>query len=449
MPQHMRNVPALPLVAMRGSRDVEARRAASVRGAPSQLLAPLQRVERNDGIHKHFDDLSQAARALLLRNWREGDVGDKHYAYSVPSSTAYPWQWYWDSCFHAITWRRFDVSRSRAELESLLAAGDAGFIGHTICWDRPLTIDRAFRYNVRRRTDFMTSTIQPPVLAWAWKIAVSTELPTGILDHHAWLERNRDLEGDGLLWIVQPDESGLDALPKFDHVWGSLAHALPLWPYLVARNRRLNFDARRIRARGHPVVCEVLTNVLWSLSRQAAGQSSVTPQIIDRMWHEESGRFHDVVVNPTRALEPAARPYTWDTLAPLALPDLPVQIGKHLVEDVLLKPRFWDGVPLPSVALDDPVYSSRERFWGPYRHWRGPSWVNSAWLVSLGLRRLGYADHADEMAANLARVVAREGFREYYDSRTGRGMAARGFGWSTLVLDLIDPVPSSATSFLE
>jgi hypothetical protein len=27
-------------------------------------------------------------------------------------------------------------------------------------------------YNVRSRADFMTATIQPPVLAWAWRIAV-------------------------------------------------------------------------------------------------------------------------------------------------------------------------------------------------------------------------------------------------------------------------------------
>ena len=67
--------------------------------------------------------------------------------------------------------------------------------------------------------------------------------------------------------------------------------------------------------------------------------------------------------------------------------------------------------------------------------------MNSAWLVSLGLRRLGYHDAADALAARLARVVAREGFREYYEARTGAGMAARDFGWSTLVWELLDAAP--------
>jgi hypothetical protein len=35
--------------------------------------------------------------------------------------------------------------------------------------------------------------------------------------------------------------------------------------------------------------------------------------------------------------------------------------------------------------------------------------------------------------------VAREGFREYYEARLGYGMGAHGFGWSTLLWELVDP----------
>ena len=97
-----------------------------------------------------------------------------------------------------------------------------------------------------------------------------------IAAHHRWLEANRDLDGDGLLWIVQPDESGLDSSPKFDAVWGLRAHARPLFPFLIARNRRLGWDARRVIGAGGPVLCEVVTNVLWCLARLAAGEPSIT-----------------------------------------------------------------------------------------------------------------------------------------------------------------------------
>ena len=56
---------------------------------------------------------------------------------------ALPWQWYWDSCFAAIVWRRFDPDALARELETLLGAPrEDGFIGHTIFWERPVTLSR-------------------------------------------------------------------------------------------------------------------------------------------------------------------------------------------------------------------------------------------------------------------------------------------------------------------
>ena len=97
-------------------------------------------------------DVAVAARALLEANWREGDYRGRHYAFSVPSPRSYPWQWYWDSCFHAIVRRRFDPAGARAELETLLSAADPdGFIGHTVLWGHPLDAQRAIRYNIASR----------------------------------------------------------------------------------------------------------------------------------------------------------------------------------------------------------------------------------------------------------------------------------------------------------
>ncbi len=387
----------------------------------------------------------------LRQNWREGvRSGDRAaFAYTCPSPGHYPWQWYWDSCFTAITWRHFDAERPRRELQSLLSAQDAdGFIGHTIFWDTPLNGPRRYTYNVTARSATMTSSIQPPVLAWAWRIAVGDprEVPA-IARHHDWLERNRDLDGDGLIWIVQPDESGLDASPQFDAIWERRAHGLPGYVLLVRRNRRLGFDARRIEADGGPVCCEVMTNVLYSLSRLALNRPSLTPALVERMYDEESGLFWPLA-------RPAARgriALTWAALSPLALPDLPEAIGRRLVEEHLLDPeRFWPLAAPPSVSLGDPSFSADDTLLpGLRRYWRGPTWINAAWLVWLGLVRLGYQEQAQEMTERLADVLEREGLREYYDPRTGRGMGATGFGWSTLLVELLEPDPRASLSYLE
>src|ERR1700722_6516597 len=111
----------------------------------------------------------------LRQNWREGvrDADGVPFAYTCPSPGHYPWQWYWDSCFTAIAWRHFDPTRPRRELESLLAAQrEDGFIGHTIFWNTPLEGRRRYTYNVTSADAPMTASIQPPTLAWAWRIAV-------------------------------------------------------------------------------------------------------------------------------------------------------------------------------------------------------------------------------------------------------------------------------------
>jgi hypothetical protein len=386
-------------------------------------------------------------RRVLEQNWRTGTHSGVRFAYTCPSPARYPWQWYWDSCLTAIAARHFDPARPRAELESLLAAAEPdGFIGHTIFWERAVTRTRRLFYNVRSRRDLMTATIQPPLLAWAWLITVGDpRAEPRILAHHQAVLDRRDLEGDGLIWIIQPDESGLDASPTFDSVWGWRAHGTPGFVDLVRRNRRLGFDARAVRRAGGPVVCGALTNTLHGLSRLALGQPSITPALIDRLYNESSGLFgHEVWPGRRRP-----RVVTWAALAPLALADLPEAIGRRLVEEHLLDPtRFWLPVPPPSVAADERTFSMKDTFIGLRRYWRGPTWVNSAWLVWLGLLRLGYEAQAQELARRVLGAVAGAGLREYYDPTTGAGMGAPDFAWSSLAAEFVVCDPRARHSYV-
>ncbi len=378
---------------------------------------------------------------VLQQNWVVGERGGTRFEYTQPSPGRYPWQWYWDSCFAAIVWRRFEPARSRAELESLLAAQRPdGFVGHTIFWRSRVSLLRLLFYNVVNRDAEQTESIQPPLLAWAWRVAVGdpNEEPR-IGQQVDWLAANRDLEGDGLLWIVQPDESGLDASPKFEEVWGRRANGRIGFPLLVHRNRRLGWDARRISDAGGPVLCETLVNTLWSLSLQALGRASATPALVERLWDERRGLFLD------EARPGGLRPQTltWASLAPLALPDLPETIGRRLVEEHLLNQgEFLTPVAPPSVAVGERGYEPGGGRGPIRRYWRGPTWVNSAWMVWIGLRRLGYEAEAAQLASGVIGAVAREGLREYYDPRDGSGMGAKDFTWSALVAELADPPPA-------
>jgi len=401
-------------------------------------------------------DLSQAAEQLLRANWREGQRADGvPYAFTCPATPRYRHQWYWDSCFHAIVWRHFDPARARAELRTLVRAGRLdGFIPHTAFWDRPARWRRAPFYGTH--TVFgssATATIQTPLLALAWELVAemsdddpgfATEALPALRRHYDWLARERDPDCDGLLTIILPDESGLDDSPKYDGVFGSMRHDRPGHVWLVERNRRLGYDAGKIVERYEEHAEDVLVNVFYALALRALSRldeehGSVYAQradrtesaLLERCLDERTGLFLDLAGRRERPVAVS----TWSSLAPLALSGLPVDVRRRLVEEQLLDNRRYRApVGIPSVSRDEPSFTPGFSLW---RCWRGPAWVNTAWLLVPAMRELGYEEDADRVVGSLVRAAARGGFREYYNPLTGRGLAARGFGFSTLLVDLL------------
>jgi glycogen debranching enzyme len=101
------------------------------------------------------------------------------------------------------------------------------------------------------------------------------------------------------------------------------------------------------------------------------------------------------------------------------------------------------------VSAQEDRFSRSDRLLFLRRYWRGPTWINAAWLLWLGLVRLGYDDEAAEMAARIRRAVAGAGLREYYDPFTGEGMGATNFSWSALVMELLEADPFARSSHLD
>jgi len=82
---------------------------------------------------------------------------------------------------------------------------------------------------------------------------------------------------------------------------------------------------------------------------------------------------------------------------------------------------------VPSFDLTDPRYD-------PQRYWRGPSWLNTTWLVASGLRAHGQEALARRLQDDMVALVAGAGLREYFNPRTGSGHGTSNFSWSAALL---------------
>jgi hypothetical protein len=328
-----------------------------------------------------------------------------------------------------------------------------GFIPHTAFWDRAAHWRRAPFYGTH--TVFgatATSTIQTPLIALAWELVAQASdddpefaregLPQLRL-HYDWLARERDPDQDGLLTIIHPDESGLDDSPKYDEVFGWMRHFRPGYCWLIERCRRLSYDASAIVERYEEHVEDVLVNVFYALALRALarldGERGVEYErraqrtetaLMDRCYDERTGLFFDLAGRAERQV----RVSTWSSLAPLALSGLPEEVRRRMVEQHLLDHhRYLTSFGIPSVALEERSFKPGFALW---QCWRGPSWINTAWMLVPPMRELGYSEQAERVTRSLERAVERYGYREYYNPVTGRGLAARGFGFATLLVDL-------------
>lgn len=397
--------------------------------------------------------LAEPARRIFLRNRIAGRTADGlEYRFHCPDARKFPAQFDWDSCWHAIALARLDPAAARAELRTLMRAQRSdGFLPHTIFWHRPVLPTRRFFYSMYARSDRATQTIQPPFEAFAWELVAraSPDDPgfaaqgvAALRARHDWLERERDADGSGLLCLISPDESGLDASPKFDAAMRRRRAGRPGFLLHMHALRRDRFDLKRVLARGGFCVQEVLVNTAHALSLRALAHLSgdgslvvraarVEHALIEHLWDERAGLFFD------RAL-PSGTPLavsTWASLAPLALPTLPREIADRLVAH-LRDPRAY-ALPwgIPSTAAYEPSFRRRTSERLP-SYWRGPTWIATNWLLHRGLEQHGYLEDATRLAQRTVELVRRSGFREYYDPIDGTPSGSAGFGMSTLALDL-------------
>ncbi|HLY64889.1 MAG TPA: hypothetical protein VKU60_05085, partial [Chloroflexota bacterium] len=197
--------------------------------------------------------LADNARAVLQANRQQGssDWDGMQYDFVCPSRSTYPFQWLWDSSFHAVSLLHVDPELAKTEIRCLLQGIQRdGFMPHVLLWDLANREQDLQRCSVVLAGPHFTATTQPPVLARAIERIYQATKDDAFLQEvfpvvnrvYDWLAAHRDPDDDGLLAIIQPDESGLDASPKFDLPMGFSGRPSMLAAELAAGMERL-FDS--------------------------------------------------------------------------------------------------------------------------------------------------------------------------------------------------------------
>jgi len=414
--------------------------------------------------------LDERARELLEASTQTGELAGRLYRFTVPSVRDYPFQWFWDSCFHAIVWSRFDSERAADELRGLLAVQELdGLIPHVVFWKGDLVSRLQWHHLESRtsgrvpfhRTPHTTAQMQPPVLAQAVERVVAagadgflTEALPHLERYYRHLAALRDPDGDALISIVSQFESGLDFSPVYDEAIG-VRRPTPAALFVRTRlpqlrNKLVNYDLAAIFRRYRHHQEDVLVNAVYgqglrALARLAtkAGREAiarwaaraadrVTASLLERCWDERLGLF----VNLAGPEERRSRVRTIHGLMPLILPDLPREVADRLVEHLDDSRTFGAPWPVPSVALDEATFLHDHRLRGFRFIWRGPLSLNTNWLLVHGLRGHGYDDQVGRIAERSRDAVDRGGFNEFYDPLDGSPVGAARFGWATLAADL-------------
>jgi hypothetical protein len=426
-------------------------------------------------------DLVRQAREVLDANW----LGHA----TRPSPRLYPHQWSWDSACIAIGYSSWDQARAETELRSLFAGQwSNGLLPHIVFTDGADYFPGPDFWQTERSPDSPTGLrtsgiVQPPVHATAalevYRNAADRERARTFLREllpklaawHGYLYRERARDGDGLVEIWHPWESGMDNSPLWDGALAGISFApseLPeyervdlqlgtpaerptdadydRYAYLVRFFRDRRYDPGAVRAEVPFAIRAVLFNsLLVQANRDLAEIARVvgsdaqpyeewadaTARGLEMLWDDEAALYVDFDV---RAGAPV-QAHSSSGYAPLYAGVPTRERARRMVERLPTvgmrvgdDEQAWAATSLPP---EDPRFE-------PTLYWRGPVWPILNWVLSRGLARYGYEELAARIRTTMVGLSRRSGFWEHYSPTTGEGHGGEQFAWTAaLVLDLL------------
>jgi hypothetical protein len=428
------------------------------------------------------DMFVRQAKAVLDFNW----TGE----YTMPGPRLYPHQWSWDSALIAIGYSRYDQDRAMRELSHLFdSQWNNGLLPQIVFNPRfgeyfpGIAFWHADRSPDAPRDRKTSGVVQPPVHAaavlYVYQHAKDKAAAAGFLERtfprlkawHDYLHRERDPEGEGLVYIRHPWESGMDNSPMWDQIMERMqlrpdqipqyrradihfvaAGDRPLdaaydrFAYLVKLFADRDYDEARIRDDCPFLVQDVLFNALMcradrdlariahvvgedpSLWEERAAKAAHAMN--EKLWDEQHGMYLDFDLASNRLLEVYVAP----NLVPL-FAGIPNEEQARRMVDTL----EYTGFGLSDESLTPvPSYDRYGFAFFPTRYWRGPVWANINWFLMRGLERYGYEEQAERLRNTIVSLCNEQGFYEYFDPTTGFGHGSDLFSWTAaLFLDVV------------
>lgn len=415
-------------------------------------------------------ELKERVHHILFGNMIKGysKLLDFEYCYTKPAKARYPFQYFWDTCFHSIMLVALDeIEHAKWHVRSLLAAQrDDGFIGNIVYWKQIMPARLADFFQIKFssiahfQSPHMSEIIQPPLVAHAVlriyeatndKAFVTEVLPKLKL-YFDWLANNRDFDGDGLISIITSFESGMDWKPTFDAVvnFSEGQGNRTLFRKMVKndfKNFIRNYNLEKIAKAGYFKVKDAGFNSIYARNLMELGELCKVAEdpdsakyiqqakkgmnsIVELMYDEEDAAFYDVSGHDNRKI----KILTPTIFYPVIVDHISKEIGQRVMERHFFESEEFDTpFPLPSLAKNEKAFDPNESIY----IWRGPTWIVNNWFMHKYLIHTEHHEKAEKLLESMVQLVKKSGFREYYNPFTGEGYGAENFTWSGLVIDMI------------
>lgn len=315
------------------------------------------------------------------------------HLWSTPDRVPHRHMWLWDSVFHALAYKEYNLEAAKECLLAMLKQQRVnGFIPH-----------------MANPTDTSDIT-QPCILAWGvYRVYLKCGDREFLRTCAPYLERylrwnieNRDENNNGLLeWYTEPGdfhckcgESGLDNSPRFD--FDEKMDCLDFSTYLALDSKHLALIFHEL---GEKEKAKHWQNIHLKTAKL----------INEYLWCEEDGMYYDRLFSGKHT-----GVLTNSSFLPMLAGICTPEQAKRMVK-ILLDPRkLWSRAPVSSISQEDPRFSNDM--------WRGGVWLNLNYFIILGLRNYGYFHEAETLRkATLAMIdkwyQATGSIFEFYDPK--------------------------------